>query len=135
MSCILAIQRFQRHRASQPHRHFIADVSGNVSADRLAPPAARRPPCKDVSARCRYRSNSRANAAASSASASTSIDAPVAFAIRQIYSRAPTLARYLGSDGTKVALWVSAFLLLCAGVRIMLTGPAAFVQTPGGPAG
>lgn len=90
----------------------------------IAPPVTRRPPRKDVSARCRYRSNSRANAAASSASASTSIDAPVAFAIRQIYSRAPTLARYLGSDGTKVALWVSAFLLLCAGVRIMLTGPA-----------
>ena len=122
MSCILAIQRFQRHRTSQPHRHFIADVSGNVSADRPRP--ARRPPHKDVSARCRYRSNSRANATASPASASTSIDAPVAFAIRQIYSRAPTLARYLGSDGTKVALWVSAFLLLCAGVRIMLTGTA-----------
>lgn len=50
-------------------------------------------------------------------------------------SRAPTLARYLGSDGTKAALWVSAFLLLCVGGRIMLTGLAAFMQTPGGPAG
>ncbi|HDR9882238.1 TPA: NAAT family transporter [Burkholderia cenocepacia] len=66
---------------------------------------------------------------------SVSVAALVAFAIWQIYSRATTLARYLGSEGTKVAMRVSAFLLLCVGVQIMLTGLAAFVQMLGGQAG
>ncbi|NIE56365.1 MULTISPECIES: NAAT family transporter [unclassified Burkholderia] len=66
---------------------------------------------------------------------SIAVAALVAFAIWQIYSRATTLARYLGSEGTKVAMRVSAFLLLCVGVQIMLTGLAAFVQTLGGQAG
>jgi len=66
---------------------------------------------------------------------SVAVAALVAFAIWQIYSRATTLARYLGSEGTKVAMRVSAFLLLCVGVQIMLTGLAAFVQTLGGQAG
>ncbi|MBU9191577.1 MarC family protein [Burkholderia gladioli] len=52
----------------------------------------------------------------------------VAFAIWQIYSRATTLARYLGAEGTKVAMRVSAFLLLCVGVQIMLTGVSEFVR-------
>ncbi len=58
----------------------------------------------------------------------------VAFAIWQIYNRATTRARYLGSEGTKVAMRVFAFLLLCVGVQIMLTGLAAFVQMLGGQA-
>ena len=66
---------------------------------------------------------------------SVAVAALVAFAIWQIYSRATTLVRYLGSEGTKVAMRVSAFLLLCVGVQIMLTGLAAFVQTLGGQAG
>ncbi|MDP9581225.1 UNVERIFIED_ORG: multiple antibiotic resistance protein [Burkholderia contaminans] len=66
---------------------------------------------------------------------SVAVAAVVAFAIWQIYSRATTLARYLGSEGTKVAMRVSAFLLLCVGVQIMLTGLAAFVQMLGGQAG
>jgi multiple antibiotic resistance protein len=60
---------------------------------------------------------------------SIAVAALVAFAIWQIYSRATALAHYLGSEGTKVAMRVSAFLLLCVGVQIMLTGVAAFVQT------
>ncbi|MCA8000794.1 MarC family protein [Burkholderia metallica] len=63
---------------------------------------------------------------------SVAVAALVAFAIWQIYSRATTLARYLGSEGTKVAMRVSAFLLLCVGVQIMLTGLAAFAQMLGG---
>ncbi|AOI74969.1 MarC family protein [Burkholderia sp. NRF60-BP8] len=66
---------------------------------------------------------------------SVAVAALVAFAIWQIYSRATTLARYLGSEGTKVAMRVSAFLLLCVGVQIMLTGLAAFAQMLGGHAG
>ncbi len=66
---------------------------------------------------------------------SVAVAALVAFAIWQIYRRATTLARYLGSEGTKVAMRVSAFLLLCVGVQIMLTGLAAFAQTLGGQAG
>jgi len=66
---------------------------------------------------------------------SIAVAALVAFAIWQIYSRATTLARYLGSEGTKVAMRVSAFLLLCVGVQIMLTGLAAFAQTLGRQAG
>ncbi|OXI83113.1 antibiotic resistance protein [Burkholderia sp. AU31652] len=66
---------------------------------------------------------------------SVAVAALVAFAIWQIYSRATTLARYLGSEGTKVAMRVSAFLLLCVGVQIMLTGLAAFAQTLGEQAG
>jgi multiple antibiotic resistance protein len=70
-----------------------------------------------------------------SALVSIVVAALVAFAIWQIYSRATTLARYLGGEGTKVAMRVSAFLLLCVGIQIMLTGLAAFAQTLGGQAG
>ncbi|CAG9248514.1 hypothetical protein BDI4_2160002 [Burkholderia diffusa] len=44
------------------------------------------------------------------------------------YSRAALLSRYLGTEGTKVAKRVSAFLLLCIGVQIMLTGFSEFLQ-------
>lgn len=37
-------------------------------------------------------------------------------------------ARRLGIEGTRIAERISAFLLLCIGVQIMLTGIAEFVQ-------
>ncbi|WP_118182600.1 MarC family protein [Paraburkholderia phosphatilytica] len=52
----------------------------------------------------------------------------VAIVIYLVYSRAMLLARYLGVEGTKVALRVSAFLLLCIGVQIILTGLSEFLQ-------
>ncbi|GAB7539803.1 MarC family protein [Burkholderia sp. 22PA0099] len=59
---------------------------------------------------------------------SVAVSALVALVIWQTYSRAEVLARYLGVEGTKVAQRVSAFLLLCVGVQIMLTGFSAFLQ-------
>ncbi|WP_186028943.1 MarC family protein [Burkholderia gladioli] len=59
---------------------------------------------------------------------SVAVSALVALVIWQTYSRAEVLARYLGTEGTKVAQRVSAFLLLCVGVQIMLTGFSAFLQ-------
>lgn len=44
-----------------------------------------------------------------------------------IYSRAERLARLLGPEGTIVVTRISAFLLLCIGVQIMLTGAAQFL--------
>ncbi len=58
---------------------------------------------------------------------SIAVSALVAIVIWQTYSRAELLARYLGVEGTKVAQRVSAFLLLCVGVQIMLTGFSAFL--------
>ncbi|GLQ96547.1 MarC family protein [Dyella mobilis] len=63
------------------------------------------------------------------AAISLSVAALVAGVIWQIYSRATLLARYLGPEGTKVAMRVSALLLLCVGVQIMLTGISAFLQS------
>jgi multiple antibiotic resistance protein len=59
---------------------------------------------------------------------SVAVSALAALVIWQTYSRAEVLARYLGAEGTKVAQRVSAFLLLCVGVQIMLTGFSAFLQ-------
>ena len=59
---------------------------------------------------------------------SIAVSVLVALVIWQVYSRSALLARYLGSEGTKVAKRVSAFLLLCIGVQIMLTGFSAFLQ-------
>lgn len=59
---------------------------------------------------------------------SIAVSVLVAVVIWQVYSRSALLARYLGSEGTKVAKRVSAFLLLCIGVQIMLTGFSAFLQ-------
>jgi len=52
----------------------------------------------------------------------------VALVIYVTYSRAAMFAKYLGADGTKVAMRISAFLLLCVGVQIMLTGIADFLS-------
>jgi multiple antibiotic resistance protein len=62
-----------------------------------------------------------------SVAASVSIALLVALVIYFAYSRATLFARYLGKDGTKVALRVSAFLLLCIGVQIILTGLSEFL--------
>lgn len=62
-----------------------------------------------------------------SAIASVTISVLVVIAIYLTYSRAEVFARYLGTEGTKVALRVSAFLLLCIGVQIILTGVSQFL--------
>ena len=59
--------------------------------------------------------------------ASIAISALIAVVVYFVYSRASHLARYLGVDGTKVAMRVSSFLLLCIGVQIMLTGLQEFL--------
>lgn len=59
--------------------------------------------------------------------ASLCISALVGVVIYWTYSRANIFSRYLGIEGTKVAMRMSAFLLLCVGVQIMLTGVADFL--------
>jgi multiple antibiotic resistance protein len=59
--------------------------------------------------------------------ASIAISVLVALVIYGTYSRAGVFAKYLGIEGTKVAMRVSSFLLLCVGVQIMLTGIADFI--------
>ena len=59
--------------------------------------------------------------------ASVAISLLVAVVIYFSYSRAAYFAHYLGKEGTKVALRVSAFLLLCIGVQIILTGLSEFL--------
>jgi multiple antibiotic resistance protein len=59
--------------------------------------------------------------------ASVVISLIVAVVVYVIYSRAVIFARYLGVEGTKVAMRVSSFLLLCIGVQIMLTGFSEFL--------
>jgi multiple antibiotic resistance protein len=59
--------------------------------------------------------------------ASVAISILVAFTVYLIYSRAVVFAKYLGVDGTKVAMRVSSFLLLCIGVQIILTGFSEFL--------
>ncbi|WP_144142010.1 MarC family protein [Paraburkholderia sp. BCC1884] len=59
--------------------------------------------------------------------ASVVISIAVAATVYLIYSRAVIFAKYLGVEGTKVAMRVSSFLLLCIGVQIMLTGFSEFL--------
>jgi len=59
--------------------------------------------------------------------ASVVISIIVALVVYITYSRAVVFARYLGVEGTKVAMRVSSFLLLCIGVQIMLTGFSEFL--------
>jgi multiple antibiotic resistance protein len=59
--------------------------------------------------------------------ASIAISVLIAVVVYFVYSRASHFARYLGADGTKVAMRVSSFLLLCIGVQIMLTGLQEFL--------
>jgi multiple antibiotic resistance protein len=59
--------------------------------------------------------------------ASVVISVLVVLVIYFTYSRSAYIAHFLGKEGTRVALRVSAFLLLCIGVQIMLTGISAFL--------
>ncbi|WP_233885048.1 MarC family protein [Paraburkholderia flagellata] len=59
--------------------------------------------------------------------ASIVISALVMLVIYYVYSRAARLSQYLGVEGTRVAMRVSSFLLLCIGVQIILTGLTGFL--------
>jgi multiple antibiotic resistance protein len=59
--------------------------------------------------------------------ASIVISLLVMLVIYYVYSRAARLANYLGVEGTRVAMRVSSFLLLCIGVQIILTGLTGFL--------
>ena len=54
--------------------------------------------------------------------ASVLVSVAVALTILYAYSRASAMARLVGTEGTQVITRLSAFLLLCVGVQIMLTG-------------
>lgn len=54
--------------------------------------------------------------------ASVAVSAAVALTILYAYSRAAAMARLVGAEGTRVITRLSAFLLLCVGVQIVLTG-------------
>jgi multiple antibiotic resistance protein len=62
-----------------------------------------------------------------SAIASVVISLLVAIVVYLTFSRAAALSRYLGTEGTGVAMRISAFLLLCVGVQIVLTGLYEFL--------
>lgn len=51
----------------------------------------------------------------------------VMLVIYYVYSRSARLSQYLGVEGTRVAMRVSSFLLLCIGVQIILTGLTGFL--------
>jgi multiple antibiotic resistance protein len=59
--------------------------------------------------------------------ASIIISALVMLVIYYVYSRAARLSQYLGVEGTRVAMRISSFLLLCIGVQIILTGLTGFL--------
>lgn len=59
--------------------------------------------------------------------ASLVISALVMLVIYWVYSRSARLSQYLGVEGTRVAMRVSSFLLLCIGVQIILTGLTGFL--------
>ena len=59
--------------------------------------------------------------------ASVVISVLVMVVIYYVYSRAALLSKYLGAEGTRVAMRVSSFLLLRIGVQIILTGIDGFL--------
>ncbi|MFC5431689.1 MarC family protein [Paraburkholderia denitrificans] len=59
--------------------------------------------------------------------ASVVISVLVTIVIFLVYSHAARLPKFLGAEGTRVALRVSSFLLLCIGVQIILTGLEGFL--------
>lgn len=64
-----------------------------------------------------------------SAVVSVLVSMAVAAVVYVVYSRAERLARVLGPEGTNVVTRLSAFLLLCVGVQIMLTGATEYLET------
>lgn len=69
----------------------------------------------------------RLSAFVQSSIASVVISVLVVMVVYYVYARSARLARYLGVDGTRVAMRVSSFLLLCIGVQIILTGLQGFL--------
>lgn len=59
---------------------------------------------------------------------SIAVSTLVVVTIYLVYSRADSLSRFLGAGGTRVVTRVSAFLLLCVGVQIILTGISQFIS-------
>jgi multiple antibiotic resistance protein len=53
----------------------------------------------------------------------------VSATIYHAYSKAGVMARLFGEEGTSVVTRLSAFLLLCVGVQIMLTGISELART------
>ncbi|WP_237216450.1 MarC family protein [Falsiroseomonas oryziterrae] len=60
--------------------------------------------------------------AVAGALASLLVAAAIALTIWHAYNRAGRMAQLFGDEGTRVVTRLSAFLLLCVGVQIMLTG-------------
>ncbi|TWG88445.1 multiple antibiotic resistance protein [Cupriavidus gilardii J11] len=58
---------------------------------------------------------------------SVAVAAAVSLVVFVVYSKAERLARVLGPEGTNVVTRLSAFLLLCIGVQIMLTGVSEYL--------
>lgn len=52
----------------------------------------------------------------------------VSLIIYRAYARVARMARFVGSEGTRVVMRLSAFLLMCVGVQIMLTGVTEVLQ-------
>ncbi|WP_406855265.1 MarC family protein [Alsobacter sp. KACC 23698] len=59
---------------------------------------------------------------------SVMVAAVVCLAIFHAYARVARMARILGSEGTSVIMRLSAFLLLCVGVQIVITGVTGVLQ-------
>jgi multiple antibiotic resistance protein len=59
--------------------------------------------------------------------ASVAISLLVAIVVYLTFSHAASFSRRLGIEGTRVAMRISSFLLLCVGVQIMLTGVYEFL--------
>ncbi|ALD93405.1 MarC family protein [Cupriavidus gilardii] len=64
-----------------------------------------------------------------SAVVSVTVSVAVAIVVYVVYSRAELLARVLGPEGTNVVTRLSAFLLLCIGVQIMMTGISEYLTS------
>ncbi len=59
---------------------------------------------------------------------STLVAGAIAWTIFYAYSRSAVLAKLLGVEGTRVVMRLSAFLLLCVGVQIIMTGLTDYVR-------
>lgn len=58
------------------------------------------------------------------------VSVTVSLIIFLTYSHASTVAGWIGAEGTRVVTRLSAFLLLCVGVQIMLTGVVDVLHPP-----